>query len=238
MFFGIVLLYITRYVMDDYFLQLKEVYSDFYNEELDEEKFRKYINKLYFDILRGGFVDTDKLIIYPLLKMMLKLFDEDCDKSDIQDEKDYINDVFKGEKDIYFNVMITLPEELFERDPDDLMFDFQKRLLMDALYHKLKECESDFLRSQHIDLFMYEFNKFPKEKTIFEKLENRIIAILQSIYDDTFLGKSTLELYPSSNDETGIFNVLYEYLEFYLGIKSFPVLVKITKQRNGVLLLI
>ena len=119
--------------MDDYYLQLKEAYSDFYNEELDEEEFRKYINKLYFDILRGGFVETDKLVIYPLLKMMFKLFDEDFNKSDVRDEKDYIYDIFKGRKDVYFNVMITLPEELFERDPDDLMFDYQKRLLMDDL---------------------------------------------------------------------------------------------------------
>lgn len=221
--------------MNNYFTQFKANFLNFYTGNTKDSVFIAYVNTVYYDILRGGFINTEKLIIYPLIVMTLKLFDTENSKEAITAAKDHIYAVLNGSSEFYHNIELSLPAEMYALYKNDPLFDPMRRELFESFYHILLKCGSNTEKQKCIDKYLPVFEKLKRQDgTVFGIIEDRIGLTMRAVCANGCSFKGALKLFPADDSDSIIYDVLTRYLEYYIGIKSFQAIVHITSQKQAV----
>lgn len=197
----------------------------------------KWAENAYYDLLKGSYVETSKIVLYPFLKTLSRIHIDNNDTEDIYpcSEKDVqeIRAVLHGEKAFDFRVEMAVPLQVYNMFSEKSYFNFEKR-------EKIKMIKNDILcNPQHISINSSKLceyiNSCPPiaNDTLLDILEDHIVKLCRNLSntDICLKEKNNLKLYPIKTNRNYLLEKLIDYLDCYLGNRNFNILVS---YRNGI----
>lgn len=218
--------------MDYNINELRIKIDGYFNGTVTKNELGSWASFRYYDLLTGGSIECDKIILYPFLKMVSEFHIEEDDAKDIfptsESEIKKIQNILHGNENFEFQFEMGIPEHLYKPGLNKENFNLQKR----ELFIELKAALEDYFNkeeSQNLYLKINElFNQPGQTNTILDMLEERIVKIIKAIFeitDDDIQLKRRIRLYGNKSEHRNIVDKLMEYLDYYLGEKMFNVLV-------------
>lgn len=216
---------------------LKTKVNDYLSGKLEKKKLGKWGKEAYYDLLRGGYTEKDKIIIYPFLKTVSQIGLQVDEKNDIypavKEDIEFIQSVILGRKSYYFQIVVSVPQHIYKNYESDFL-DIDKYEKFKILKTELKE----YIENRDIKNEMLEHMKEIVElqnmnETILDLLQEQIVYLFHSLFDmEQKESMPQLSLYlQKPNNDLGLLK-LKEYLECFVGERNFIVNVSYTKGRN------
>ncbi len=74
--------------------ELKNKVSSYCSHKLSKQELGRWASEAYYDLLRGGYLETEKVTLYSFLKVLSQIHIPCCEKDDIYPSEE--NDVHKS----------------------------------------------------------------------------------------------------------------------------------------------
>lgn len=226
--------------------ELRSRVDDYLRGTLSKTDLGKWAENAYYDLLKGGYIEIQKIVLYPFLKTLSSIHIPPDDAKDIYPcaEKDVIDiqRILHGQRVFDFHVETAIPPQVYTMFSEKQYFDTEKREKMCGLkrdilcYTQNKTDDAQF--SKYINLFP----AVSKEaETILDILENYIARLCITLFDtDTHevSRKNVSKLYPIKTEQDTLINKLVEYLDCYIGARNFNIVVFYRDGEPDMLLLV
>ena len=211
--------------------------KDYLLEHISKTEFADWAEDIYIDIIKGGFLEINKLILYPFVKTFSNISVAENDIEDVfpcslKDVKE-IQKIVQGDLDTTFYIKVRIPVNMisfyniglyFDVDKIELVSKLKEQLLLFIDYQEISVIDSDLLKRI--------INTFNNNGTLIGLLENDIIDLIDSIFcidNDVISIRNTMALYSKLSGHNTLLNHLLLYLDCYLGNESFFVLISLKK---------
>lgn len=219
--------------------EMKKMLNDFVHQKVSKVEIGEWAEEAYKDLLKGGFLEIDKLMCYPFIKVISTIHIEEddvkgvypCEMSEILD----IRDVLNGITSKSFSIKVGIPWKLSSMNKS---LDMSKRKIYENVVEILsRNKDKEKLDDKDINILRQVLTlKQEKENTIQYVIDSMIkTCIMKSIdWDDNSVDiKQGLCLYAGekSNSKDMQENVL-KYLEFYIGKRNIGVEILFDKGRQ------
>ena len=93
---------------------LNEQIDMYFSKKISSDELGQWAKTAYYDLLKGGYIEVDKLYSYPFIKEVTSLYSCSNEKEDSAFCKDKrlieIQNVLKHQEDYIFSVTVRLPE--------------------------------------------------------------------------------------------------------------------------------
>lgn len=219
---------------------LRKNIDSFLSGKLSKEELGKWAEKAYYDLLRGEYVETSKIVIYPFLQTISRIHvkindvkDEyPCSKESVKE----IQDILHGNQDYDFQVEVAIPftvydmfkSEFFDKNKYNFFLEFRS-LIQDNINDESMD-KND--KNKLVESLNYLADMEISHGTIHGILEERMIMICKALFEfnafDVCLKKG-FKLYPTKSNSL-LVDKLVNCIDCYVGEKSFNVIVSF---RNG-----
>lgn len=214
--------------------ELKTKLDDYFGCRITKEDLGQWAQKAYYDLLTGGYVETEKIVIYPFLKVISSIHLKENDKADVypcsEESVIKIKDILQGKQDFKFEVEMSVPAFAYKMNGDKSYYD-EKRLrffmkLHDHIsqYHK-QGCRSNFdIRSDLEEIKSLD----DLENTVLHMLKEQISDFLELLFDNDCMkefGHGNMKLWAGKEEDHLLLKRLLDYLDSYVGNKNFYLLV-------------
>lgn len=233
---------------------VKEIYNklkeklDFYFEGmLSKESLGKWAEKEYYEMIKGRYIELQRLIVYPFLKTISKIHiveneikDEyPCSKEEIE----FIRSVLYGQCEFNFQIELSIPIQVYNLYPDLGYFDLKRRSVYVELYNFILENkESNVRNMSRLKRYIDSIKPVDTErKTLQSIMERDIYKICQIILNNNFLEKEwdiEYRLYTRKKSDDYLDDKLMDYLKCYIGEQSFRIIVSYDEGEPDLLMLI
>lgn len=222
---------------------LKRKIDGYLNAELEEKKLGKWGKEAYYDLLKGGYIKKDKIVIYPFLKTISRIGLEIDEMNDIypstKADIELIQAILTGVKPCCFQIVVSVPELIYKNcETDSLDIDDYEKFKM--LKKELENYIGNMDENSRIFECVKEIVKIQNSnETIMDMLQEQIVQFCNSLFDiERKKLKPQLGLYPKKTyNNLGLLK-LKEYLECFLGERNFVINVSYTKGNNGLSILV
>lgn len=225
--------------------ELKIKVDEYFLGRLTKENLGKWAEKAYYELLKGGYVEKKKVVLYPFLKIISKFHIESNDIEDVypctEEEVKDIQQILHGNLEFDYQIEMAIPLHIYNNCINKKCFDINKR----DFYCKLRE-NIICLGNNHFETELSEMIKlllsFPiADETIQDMLESHIIKIVRTMFDITkpeLAAKARLKLYAINSKQNSLLKKLSEYLESYTGSRDFNILITFKKGVPDLILLV
>ena len=207
--------------------KLRKKLNSYFLGAISKQNLGVWADRAYYDLLKGGYIECKKVIIYPFLKTISTFHIEENDKMDIfpcsEKEVKKIQEILCGKIDFDFNVEISIPTQVYSMFKERKYFDKERYHIFSNLRNQIEQYDKSQMKN---DL------KVQKEKvmhlkcqegTIYGILENRICQCLKMLF-----GKNkNYKLYVQQSNNNVLFERLVSYIDCYIGNKTFYLFVTI-----------
>lgn len=214
--------------------ELRGKVSGYCSHKLLKQELGKWALEAYYDLLRGGYLETEKVALYPFLKTLSQIHIPCLEKDDIYPSKETdiyeIIKILSGEKPFSFCLKAGIPIQAEKLFADAKALNWEQRKIFHIVYDRLKT-SSDINKSLAAFSIPSNYSNCAQSpNTILEILEAKIFDLIQSFHNIHSFNNSLnaeLCLYGYSNESNANLSVikLLEYLECYLGYRNFLILV-------------
>lgn len=222
---------------------LKRKMDGYLNAELEEKELGKWGKEAYYDLLKGGYVKKDKIVIYPFLKTISRIGLEIDEMNDIypstKADIELIQAILTGMEPCYFQIVVSVPELIYKNCENDSLDidDYEKfKMLKKELENyigntdensRIFECVKEIVKIQN------------SNETIMDMLQEQIVQFCNSLFDvEQKKLMPQLGLYPKKTyNNLGLLK-LTQYLECFLGERNFVINVSYTKGNSGLSILV
>lgn len=221
--------------------------DDYFVGAISKTELGEWANNAYYDLLKGGYIEKEKITIYPFIKIVSTFHLAENDKEDTfpctEENVRMIQDILHGKKNLDFAVEISIPIQTYFMFKDKAYFDGKKRdffvKLRDMiLKHFKQERElNDEIRSQ-VELAMCMKRQ---DKVIMGILEEQIQWFLKILFvhDLAELGlQKNLKLYAKKSVQSVIEERLISYLDCYLGDRNFQLFIAFENGESNIHLIV
>lgn len=228
--------------------ELREKIDDYFVGKLSKKELGQWAGRAYNDLLKGGYVETEKIVLYPFLKNMSTFHLKENDIEDVfpctEESIKEIQDIVCGKTNWCFDVEISIPIQVYTMFKDNPCFNMERRntfiKIQDAVIQYSKQkCKFENLETIYVKRLG---NIKCPENTVQELLEERIFKLMEILYDDGIEDakrKTSFKLFPlKSGYSSNIEDKLLEYLDSYIGNKSFHLIVSYKNGAPDIFLLI
>lgn len=203
--------------------------NKYFRGELTKNELGMWGEKAFYDLLKGGYIENKKIVLYPFLKTVSKFHIEENDAEDIypstEDDLKYIQAILMGEVAFSFQVTISIPSNIFVNAHCGF-WDAEKVRTFSEV-----KCELDKLicegKIKHSISKLAEIIRMPlSENTVLDTLQGYIVQFSRELFNDgDFITKPPLRLYARKESaELGLVK-LKDMIECYIGDKNFIVTV-------------
>lgn len=225
--------------------EIKEKVGGYFKGIYSKEVLGEWAKEAYYDLLKGGYLESEKIVLYPFLKTISRFHIEineieeqyPCSEKDIKN----IYNILEGEEDFCFRVEMAIPQQIYSMFEENIYLDINKRNEIAEMREKIldyiqkgKEFSSTYKQ-------IISKSKMKKEETVLDILEERILQISMALFEikgNQVHRKEKLRLYASQLDKDCMLDKLLDYLNCYLGEKSFNILVTYSKGLAEMLLFV
>lgn len=224
--------------------ELRERLDDYSAGKSGKDELGSWASRTYFDLLKGEFIGLDKLAVYPLIKKLSQLNTPEDDIRDIHpcshETALDIHSILCGKQDYDFHVEITLSPVIQQMYAQKSEHHTQKSELLRAIRDKVKTRTSDISDAEH-DIIRY-LDEFEPEQpdTLFGYIDNGIRKICRSLTAKYLrdIATSQLALYTAKSPGQISVYKLHDYIDCYIGARSFGAVISYRKGTCDILLLI
>lgn len=227
--------------------ELKKHVDNYFCGTLSKTEFGEWTEKAYYDLLKGGYVEIKKIVLYPFLKKISHIHVTSNDIEDIypctEEEVLEIQSVLHGEKNFDFQIAMSIPLQVYNMFGEKTCFDIEKRnafsALKDALLYYIQHEKDDNNKLFHCIRSCYA--ESPKMVTVPDILQDHIIKLCVCLFDtdsNELKQKTSLKLYPQETNHDYLIEKLIEHLNCYLGDRNFNMLVSYRNGMPDILLLV
>ena len=228
---------------------LEEKIECYFRGEISQKDLGRWASTAYYDILRGGYVENKKVVIYPFLKIISTFHVEENDKEDVfpcsEDDVEKVRDILKGTIDFDFDIEMSIPTKLFDMFKEKKCFDMRKREIFKELRSEITKCvkQKGIIRNEIIVELKKTMSTACPIRTIQDFLEKDIIKLLKMVYVDEFAeicDKKTeyYKLYAQKSKDNLLLVRLIDYLDSYIGYKNFHLFVSFKKGVHHLFILV
>lgn len=199
-----------------------------------------WASKAYYDLLKGGYIENKKIVIYPFLKVISTFHLKENDKKDeypcTEENVKIVQNILHGKIDFDFNIEMSIPIQTYTMFKENSFFDEERRDTFLEFREALvccfeqggafgNEMERHLERVMHLE---------HQNKTVLGLLEEHIFKCLRVLFkiDSVEIGgQKNLKLYAKKTETNIIVKSLLDYLDCYVGNKNFQLLISF---KNGV----
>lgn len=204
--------------------ELRQNIELYYQGKIELEELGSFCANAYYDIIKGNYILTDNLLIYPLIKNLYRLNIKPNEQKDIFpcsfDEISAVHDILSGKKNISFCVEIGINQNIISGlDP------IYKKAL--SLYGDIRGVLSDYLQrhtmSNELNSILQRYDTFEikHNTTIFDCVDNYVASLTKSIAVDevTLCLSNPLGLYCSKRISLDdVIKKIIRCLDFCIGL--------------------
>ena len=208
---------------------LKKI-DDFFLGAISKMDLGTWANRAYYDLLRGGYIEIEKIVIYPFVKVISTFHLRENDKDDFhpctEEKVKLIRDILSGKRNFEFAVVMSIPPQIYSVINEEYPYYKEKQ----EFFNKLRE--SAICYSEQIKMFCDEMELITcsknENKIIPDLLEERIIRYIKILVkkdmDELELHKK-MKLYAQKTEKNTFAERLDNYLECYIGNKNFQLFI-------------
>ncbi|MCX4300091.1 MAG: hypothetical protein OSJ73_24300 [Lachnospiraceae bacterium] len=205
--------------------KLRKKLNSYFLGEISKQNLGEWAGKAYYDLLKGGYIECKKIIIYPFLKTISTFHIEANDAMDIypcsEKKVKKIQDILCGKVDFDFNVEISIPIQVYSMLKEHEYFDKERY----NIFFNLRNLIVQYDKNQIKNDFKVQIERIMHLKcqkgTIYGILENRICQCLKLLF-----GKEKIyKLYVQQSNNDVLFKKLVSYIDSYIGNKTFYLFV-------------
>ena len=220
----------------EYCLEIvKKKVSGYLDGSLSKEALGRWGKSAYYDLLRGGYLKKDKIILYPFIKTISQVNVKTEEENDIypasRSDIEFVQSVVSGAVPYCFQVEISVPKLLYSIPENDFLSvgRYEKILAVKTAVENLI-CNDNRVGAL-IDSIEQIKNIEKAEETVLDLLQNQIVMLGLSLLDSSQRkAKPHLALYPQqANKNLGVEKLL-QYLKCFTGEETFIVVVS---YKNG-----
>lgn len=214
----------------------------YFRGEISQKDLGEWANKAYCDILRGGYIEINKIVIYPFLKMISTFHIEENDRKDVfpcsEDSVKKVWDILNGKLDFDFDIEMSVPLQVYNMFKEKKYYDTKRREIFVKLrgeiiqyYEQKCKISNDIIMQLkkiiHIDC---------PSRTFLDILENYIFILLKNLFSDSYVDtcgekQVSFKLYAQRLNNNLIYERLIGYLDSYIGIRNFHLFISF---KNGI----
>lgn len=212
---------------------LRKMTDDYFAGKLSRTALGEWAKSAYYDLLKGGYLEREKIVIYPFLKVISTFHVEENEKDDTypcaEESVKTIQDILHGRRNFNFSVEVSIPDLIYS-EIGKRLFDTDKREaysnLRDMLARNLEQ-KQELSRelAAHVE-YILRLNH--GDTLILDMLEETVLGLLRFLFEDCSneLGLSKeLRLYAQKPRQNIIAERLITYLDCYTGRRDFQILV-------------
>lgn len=205
--------------------KLRKKLNSYFGGEISKQNLGEWANEAYYDLLKGGYIECKKVIIYPFLKTISTFHIEENDKLDIfpcsEKKVKEIQDILCGKRDFDFNVEISIPIQVYSMFKEQKYFDIKRYNIFFNLKNQIEQYDKSQIRNDLNAQIEKVMHLKWQEGTIYGILENRICQYLKMLF-----GKNkNYKLYVQQSNNNVLFERLVSYIDCYIGNKIFCLFV-------------
>lgn len=213
--------------------KLREKLDDYFSGKISKENLGKWAEKAYYDLLKGGYVESEKIVIYPFLRMISTFHLEENDRDDIypcsEESVKKIQNILLGKINYNFDIEMSIPIQVYTMFKERSYFDKERR---DKFFELKNIITSDYKQeskingdiAKHLESIMC--LNYAKG-TIQGLLEEHIFLCLKNLFKNYLLEEEQnhFKLYAQKSKQNLIIERLLSYLDSYIGNKNFYIFV-------------
>jgi len=201
--------------------------NKYFDGELTKNDLGTWSERAFYDLLKGGYIENKKIVLYPFLKTASRFHIEENDAEDIypstEDDLKHIQAILMGEAAFSFQVTISVPPNIFTNSHCEFL-DFEKVKTFSEVKYELDQliCEGKAISSKLADILRMPLSK----NTVLDILQGYIMQFCRELFNDyDFITKPPLRLYARKETTNLGFVKLKDMIECYIGDKNFIVTV-------------
>lgn len=219
--------------------ELMKKIDDYFAGKITKTDLGNWVNKAYYDLLKGGYIENEKIVIYPFLKVISTFHLKENDKADeypcTEENVKTVQNILHGEITFDFNIEMSIPVQAYTMFKENRYFNKERRETFLKFQSTLvqyfeKGCVfSDEMITQLDRIMHLEY----QDKTVLGLLEEHIFKYLRVLFkiSSVEIGEQkNLKLYAKETESNLIAENLLKYLDCYIGNKNFQLLISF---KNG-----
>lgn len=213
-------------------MEFREQVNGFFNRTVSRKELGEWAQRAYYDLLKGAYIEKEKIVLYPFLKTVSQFHIKEDDIRDVYPctERDVKNvqNILLGKECCAFQVEMAIPVKVRTMFYENVYFNQEKFEMFKKLRNEMHIYDASKANRDAISYmrsFLYEKNK---NETVLDLLQENIVKLYKVLYDTQYLkvGINTqMKLYVQNSMNNLIYEKLQNYLDCYIGNRSFYVLV-------------
>lgn len=205
--------------------KLRKKLKSYFSGELSKQNLGKWADRAYYDLLKGGYIECKKIIIYPFLKTIATFHIKENDKMDIfpcsEKEVKKILDILCGKINFDFIVQISIPIQVYSMFKDQKYLDKERYYLFFNLRNLIIQYDKIQIKNDLKIQIKKVMHLKCQKGTLLGILESRICQYLKLLF-----GKETIyKLYVQKSNNNVLYEKLISYLDCYIGNRTFYLFV-------------
>ena len=223
--------------------ELLEKIDNYFAGVISKTDLGEWANKAYYDLLKGGYIENEKIVIYPFVKVISTFHLKENDKDDIypctEENVKIIQDILHGKKNFDFTVEMSIPIQVYSMFKERDYFDEERREIFSKLrnilicYFEQGDVFSDEVAAQVEAVMCLKH----QNKVVLDLLEEHILRFLKVLFKNSSgeLGlQKNLKLYAQKPGQNIIAERLINYLDCYIGNRNFQLLITYTDGESSI----
>lgn len=220
-------------------LQVKLDY--YFTGKISKTELGQWANKAYYDVLKGGYVEIEKITIYPLLKILSTFHVEADERNDVypctEETVKKIQEIVNGKIDIDFDIEMSIPVQVYDMFKERPYYDKERREIFVKLRNIIacileQGCIIDEEMVKQLEIIKY---LGYQNQTVQGILEKYIFSMVRILIENR---KENYKLYAKESDKNTIIKKLLDYLDGYIGNSNFHLLVSLKKGVPDIIIIV
>lgn len=218
--------------------ELQKKLDGYFTGKITKMELGEWANKAYYDLLKGSYIEIEKVIIYPFLKILSTLHLAPDERNDVypctEESAKRIQDIINGNIDFDFDIEMSIPIQVYNMFKERSYYDKKRREIFVELRSAIASFfEQGCLFDNDIRTKLEPVMSLNcQEQTIQGVLEKRIVSLVRILFANNSITekeKESFKLYAQKSGENLIAERLLNYLDSYIGNNNFHLLVSYKK---------
>lgn len=227
--------------------KLMEKIDRYFEGELSKDDLGRWAKRAYYDLLKGGYVENEKIVVYPFVKIISTFHLIENEKDDIypcaEENIKMIQDILHGRRDFDFSVEMSIPIQVFSMFNERCYFDKERR----EIFLKLRNMLVCYFDQDHVfsNEMLVQIEEVMclkhRDKVVLDTLEKYIFSFLRYFFKNCSneLGlKKNLKLYAQKSEHNIIAEKLISYLDCYVGKRNFEMFISYVDGKSNSIIVV
>lgn len=208
--------------------------DEYFAGAITKSELGEWANRAYYDLLKGDYIEVDKIVIYPFVKAISTFHVKENDKDDCypcsEEDVKAVQDILHGKKDFDFVVEVSLPVQTYSMFEKNQCFDEERRDIFSGLRDMLiSYSEQGYSPDREMEMRIKSVMPLKhQDKVILGLLEEHILFFMRILFSEKPAGleiQNHLKLYAQKSEQNIMMERLIRYLDCYIGSRNFQLLV-------------